>query len=52
MKPTIDYQNHAFSGKYQDSVRLSQYQYQLFISAMEKPRAKVILNELKNLKTK
>lgn len=42
-----DYQKHAFSGKYQHSVRLSNYQYQLFMSALRQPRAKVVLNELK-----
>lgn len=42
-----DYQNHTFSGKYRHSIRLSNYQYQLFMSALSQPRAKVVLNELK-----
>jgi hypothetical protein len=42
-----NYQQHSFSGKYQHSLRLSDYQYQLFMSALQKPRAKIILNELK-----
>lgn len=42
-----NYQKHTFGGKYQQEVWLNNYQYQLFMAALRKPRAKVLMNELK-----
>ena len=39
------YQHHTFGGKYQ--TYLSNKQYELFMAALKEPRARVVLNELK-----